>query len=92
VRVTEGKAGIEGGGPIDSRFSRGGSMNFLTSGRASLSCKGRVVLMGMANLDWWGGKLLHIASTGNSSFFIHPRRGINGDLGCWRKRTSSVHF
>lgn len=47
-----------------------------------LSCKGRVVVMGMGKSGIVGKKIAAtFASTGTPSFYVHPGEAIHGDLG-----------
>src|SRR5210317_355557 len=56
--------------------------NFSGACRAILSCKGRVVVVGMGKSGHIGGKIAStLASTGTPSFFVHPGEASHGDLG-----------
>ena len=45
-------------------------------------CKGKVVVSGMGKSGQIGQKIAAtLASTGTSSFFLHPAEGVHGDLG-----------
>ena len=47
-----------------------------------LSCKGRVVIVGMGKSGHIGNKIAAtLASTGTPSFFVHPGEASHGDLG-----------
>lgn len=47
-----------------------------------LSCKGRVVVIGMGKSGHIGGKIAAtLASTGSPAFFVHPGEASHGDLG-----------
>lgn len=47
-----------------------------------LTCKGRVVVIGMGKSGHIGGKIAStLASTGTPSFFVHPGEASHGDLG-----------
>jgi len=47
-----------------------------------LSCKGRVVVIGMGKSGHIGGKIAAtMASTGTPAFFVHPGEASHGDLG-----------
>ncbi|CAM4297479.1 KpsF/GutQ family sugar-phosphate isomerase [Vibrio astriarenae] len=47
-----------------------------------LSCQGKVVVMGMGKSGHIGNKIAaSFASTGTSSFFVHPGEAAHGDLG-----------
>ena len=49
---------------------------------AMLSCRGRVVVMGMGKSGHVGRKIAAtLASTGTPSFFVHPAEASHGDLG-----------
>lgn len=51
-----------------------------------LSCKGRVVVSGMGKSGIIGKKIAAtLASTGTSSFFVHPGEAFHGDLGMIRE-------
>ena len=56
--------------------------NFPGACRAILSCKGRVVVVGMGKSGHVGSKIAAtLASTGTPSFFVHPGEASHGDLG-----------
>jgi len=50
-------------------------------------CKGKVVVSGMGKSGLIGQKIAAtLASTGTSSFFLHPAEGVHGDLGMLGRR------
>jgi arabinose-5-phosphate isomerase len=50
-------------------------------------CKGKVVISGMGKSGLIGQKIAAtLASTGTSSFFLHPAEGVHGDLGMLARR------
>jgi arabinose-5-phosphate isomerase len=50
--------------------------------RAILSCRGRVIVMGMGKSGHVGRKIAAtLASTGTPAFFVHPAEASHGDLG-----------
>lgn len=50
-------------------------------------CKGKVVVSGMGKSGLIGQKIAAtLASTGTSSFFVHPAEGVHGDLGMLARR------
>ena len=50
-------------------------------------CKGKVVVSGMGKSGQIGQKIAAtLASTGTSSFFLHPAEGVHGDLGMLARR------
>lgn len=50
-------------------------------------CKGKVVVSGMGKSGLIGQKIAAtLASTGTSSFFLHPAEGVHGDLGMLARR------
>ena len=50
-------------------------------------CKGKVVVSGMGKSGLIGQKVAAtLASTGTSSFFLHPAEGVHGDLGMLARR------
>ena len=50
-------------------------------------CKGKVVVSGMGKSGQVGQKIAAtLASTGTSSFFLHPAEGVHGDLGMLARR------
>lgn len=52
-----------------------------------LSCQGRVIVSGMGKSGHIGKKIAAtLASTGTTSFFVHPAEAFHGDLGMIRKR------
>jgi arabinose-5-phosphate isomerase len=55
---------------------------FVATVEAILSCRGRVVVMGMGKSGHVGRKLAAtLASTGTPAFFVHPAEASHGDLG-----------
>jgi arabinose-5-phosphate isomerase len=61
-------------GLLDERFS--------TAVELVLSCSGQVVVTGMGKAGLVGQKIsATLASTGTSSFFLHPAEALHGDLG-----------
>ena len=55
---------------------------FVAAVRAMLSCRGRVVVMGMGKSGHVGRKVAAtLASTGTPAFFVHPAEASHGDLG-----------
>jgi len=47
-----------------------------------MSCKGRVVVLGMGKSGIIGKKIVAtLASTGTPAFFVHPGEAFHGDLG-----------
>lgn len=56
--------------------------DFVAACDAILTCKGKVVVMGMGKSGHIGKKIAaSLASTGTSSFFVHPGEASHGDLG-----------
>lgn len=56
--------------------------NFSGACRKILSCKGRVVVVGMGKSGHIGSKIAAtLASTGSPAFFVHPGEASHGDLG-----------
>jgi arabinose-5-phosphate isomerase len=54
---------------------------------ALVRCKGKVVVSGMGKSGLIGQKIAAtLASTGTSSFFLHPADGVHGDLGMLARR------
>ena len=54
-------------------------------------CKGKVVVSGMGKSGQVGQKIAAtLASTGTSSFFLHPAEGVHGDLGMLARRDALV--
>ena len=52
-----------------------------------VQCKGKVVVSGMGKSGHIGQKIAAtLASTGTSSFFLHPAEGVHGDLGMLARR------
>ena len=57
-------------------------MSFVDAARTMLSCRGRVVVLGMGKSGHVGGKLAAtLASTGTPAFFVHPGEASHGDMG-----------
>lgn len=55
---------------------------FMQACQLMLSCKGRIVLMGMGKSGHIARKIAAtLASTGSASYFIHPAEASHGDLG-----------
>jgi len=55
---------------------------FAQAVQAVLSCRGRVVVMGMGKSGHVGRKIAAtLASTGTPAFFVHPAEASHGDLG-----------
>ena len=64
---------------LDETFSR--AVDLL------VRCKGKVVVSGMGKSGLIGQKIAAtLASTGTSSFFLHPAEGVHGDLGMLARR------
>ena len=64
---------------LDGRFSKAVDLLF--------DCKGKVVVSGMGKSGLIGQKIAAtMASTGTSSFFLHPAEGLHGDLGMLARR------
>ena len=56
--------------------------NFIKACELILSCKGRVVVVGMGKSGHIGNKIAAtLASTGTTSFFVHPAEASHGDMG-----------
>ncbi len=56
-----------------------------------VQCKGKVVVSGMGKSGHVGQKIAAtFASTGTSSFFLHPAEGVHGDLGMLGRRDALV--
>ncbi|HXV69395.1 MAG TPA: KpsF/GutQ family sugar-phosphate isomerase, partial [Nitrospira sp.] len=54
-------------------------------------CKGKVVVSGMGKSGLIGQKIAAtLASTGTSSFFLHPAEGVHGDLGMLARRDALI--
>lgn len=59
---------------LDKRFTRACEI--------MLTCKGRIVVIGMGKSGHIGGKIAAtLASTGTPAFFVHPGEASHGDLG-----------
>ena len=55
------------------------------------ACKGKVVVTGMGKSGLIGQKIAAtLASTGTSSFFLHPAEGVHGDLGMVARRDALI--
>jgi len=55
------------------------------------ACKGKVVVTGMGKSGLIGQKIAAtLASTGTSSFFLHPAEGVHGDLGMLARRDALI--
>lgn len=66
---------------IQSLIKRLGQ-NFKKAVSLILSCKGRIVVMGMGKVGIIGEKIsATLASTGTPSLFLHPAEAYHGDLG-----------
>ncbi len=64
---------------LDEKFSK--AVDLL------VRCKGKVVVSGMGKSGLIGQKIAAtLASTGTSSFFLHPAEGVHGDLGMLARR------
>ncbi|ATI63734.1 arabinose-5-phosphate isomerase KdsD [Edwardsiella tarda] len=58
------------------------NQDFVQACEAMLRCRGKVVVMGMGKSGHIGRKIAAtLASTGTSSFFVHPGEASHGDLG-----------
>ncbi|WP_196141135.1 KpsF/GutQ family sugar-phosphate isomerase [Aliikangiella sp. G2MR2-5] len=58
------------------------NQDFVKACQLILSCKGRVVVIGMGKSGHIGNKIAAtLASTGTPSFFVHPGEASHGDLG-----------
>lgn len=56
--------------------------DFVTACRHMLTCKGRIIVVGMGKSGHVGGKIAAtLASTGSPAFFVHPGEAHHGDLG-----------
>ncbi|RRW37886.1 KpsF/GutQ family sugar-phosphate isomerase [Ectopseudomonas oleovorans] len=56
--------------------------DFIKACELTLSCKGRVVVVGMGKSGHIGNKIAAtLASTGTPSFFVHPAEASHGDMG-----------
>ncbi len=56
--------------------------SFVEAARAMLTCRGRVVVMGMGKSGHVGRKIAAtLASTGTPAMFVHPAEASHGDLG-----------
>ncbi len=56
--------------------------DFIAACRCLLSCRGRVVVVGMGKSGHIGNKIAAtLASTGSPAFFVHPGEACHGDLG-----------
>lgn len=54
-------------------------------------CKGKVVVSGIGKSGLVGQKIAAtLASTGTSSFFLHPAEGVHGDLGMLARRDALI--
>lgn len=54
-------------------------------------CEGKVVVSGMGKSGLIGQKIAAtLASTGTSSFFLHPAEGVHGDLGMLARRDALI--
>lgn len=68
---------------IDSKFTQ--AVDLLAR------CKGKVVVSGMGKSGLIGQKIAAtLASTGTSSFFLHPAEGVHGDLGMLARRDALI--
>lgn len=64
---------------LDSKFAK--AVDVLAQ------CQGKVVVSGMGKSGLIGQKIAAtLASTGTSSFFLHPAEGVHGDLGMLARR------
>jgi arabinose-5-phosphate isomerase len=64
---------------LDSKFAK--AVDLLAQ------CQGKVVVSGMGKSGLVGQKIAAtLASTGTSSFFLHPAEGVHGDLGMLARR------
>ena len=56
--------------------------DFVAACRHLLTCRGRIVVVGMGKSGHIGGKIAAtFASTGSPAFFVHPGEASHGDLG-----------
>ena len=70
-------------GRIDEKFAK--AVELLAQ------CKGKVVVSGMGKSGLIGQKIAAtLASTGTSSFFLHPAEGVHGDLGMLARRDALI--
>ncbi len=70
-------------GRLDANFSK--AVDLLAR------CKGKVVVSGMGKSGLIGQKIAAtLASTGTSSFFLHPAEGVHGDLGMLARRDALI--
>ena len=68
---------------LDAKFAK--SVDLL------VQCKGKVVVSGMGKSGLIGQKIAAtLASTGTSSFFLHPAEGVHGDLGMLARRDALI--
>ncbi len=68
---------------LDARFAK--AVDVL------VQCKGKVVVSGMGKSGLIGQKIAAtLASTGTSSFFLHPAEGVHGDLGMLARRDALI--
>ena len=68
---------------LDSKFAK--AVDLLAQ------CKGKVVVSGMGKSGLIGQKIAAtLASTGTSSFFLHPAEGVHGDLGMLARRDALI--
>lgn len=68
---------------LDSKFAK--AVDLLAQ------CKGKVVVSGMGKSGLIGQKIAAtLASTGTSSFFLHPAEGVHGDLGMLGRRDALI--
>lgn len=74
VLETEAQAVLALAARLDADFAR--ACDFL------LSCRGRIVVLGMGKSGHIAGKIAAtLASTGSPAFFVHPGEASHGDLG-----------
>lgn len=63
------------------------NQHFTLACEKMFNCTGKVVVMGMGKSGHIGRKMAAtFASTGTSSFFVHPGEAAHGDLGWLRRR------
>lgn len=55
------------------------------------NCTGKVVVMGMEIRAYWPKMAATFASTGTSSFFVHPGEAAHGDLGMVTSQDGDSH-
>ena len=68
---------------MDSKFAK--AVDLLAQ------CTGKVVVSGMGKSGLIGQKIAAtLASTGTSSFFLHPAEGVHGDLGMLARRDALI--